>query len=123
VRQLKGLFKERGLALDGNKKHTLEWYRGKLIRDDAKATTYKEYKFSDLKNELRGRGKDLTKITEKLQAIKRLEEDDKENGNKGLSMGLRKGHQPKKNPKPPKNKSVSQIRTLTTYPKSNPLSP
>ena len=99
VGQLKGLFKERGLALGGNKKQTLEWYRGKLVRDGAKATTYKEYKFSDLKNELRGRGKDSTKITKKLQAIKRLEEDDK-----GLSMRSRKAHQPKEKPKPPKDK-------------------
>ena len=84
VEQLKDLFKERGLALNGNKKKTLEWYRGKLVRDDAKATTYWEYKFTELKNELRGRGKDSTRITKKSQAIKCLEDDDTEKGNKEI---------------------------------------
>src|SRR5947209_4218423 len=105
VEQLKCLFKERGLALNGNKKQALEWYRSKLVRDDAKATAYKEYKFTDLKNELRWRGKDSMKITKKLQTIKRLEEDDRENGNKRPTMGSRKARQPKEKPKPPKDKS------------------
>lgn len=123
VEQLKGLFKERGLALDGNKKQTLEWYRGKLIRDDAKATTYKEYKLADLKNELRGRGKDSTKITKKLQAIKRLEDDDKENGSKGPSMGSRKAHQPKGKPKPSKDKSDKPNKDSRRLSKERPTKP
>jgi hypothetical protein len=100
--QLKDLFKERGLTLEGKKKQTLEWYRCKLVRDDAKVTTYREYKFTELKNELRWRGKDVARITKKLQAIKCLEDDDREKGNKGLSMEPKKAHQPKEKPKPDK---------------------